>query len=333
MFQESRKAQSAMEYLTTHAWSLLIIMIVLGLFLWLGIFGFGVHPRAPPGECQTYRPNGPRTLAGIALVGVCDGELPQFVFVSQGVGDFVLVNSSSAPRSPLNISNNITITAWVDVYGAPYHDVVTKEGEYGMKLNYNNAPHSCAPSDSAGFCLEWDTNNSWIGTSFPIPAGSIHQWMFLSASVQDGKYKSWYANGQLIGNQIVTANQPEATGGCAQYATAVPLAIGGDAGILANTPWGDAGCFPGYGGFGQMKAEWFNGSITNVQIYNSALPPNDIEALYNEGLAGAPIDLMNLAGWWQLNGETNDYSGNNNNGQVYNAFYSGGSYDDNYTIP
>ena len=33
-------------------------------------------------------------------------------------------------------------------------------------------------------------------------------------------------------------------------------------------------------------------------------------------IGGAPIDLQHLVGWWPLNGNANDYSGNGNNGQI-----------------
>ena len=266
-------------------------------------------------------------------MGVCNGELPRFVFVSEGIGDFELINSSVSRSSGLNISNNVTITAWVYIYGSPYHDVVDKEAQYGMKLDYNNYPHACSPSNSNSLCLEWDSSNSWNGSSFPIPNGGFNKWMFLAVSVKSGKYKYWYANGQLIGNQIVTSNQPTASGQCSIYATAVPLAIGGDAGIIANTPWSNQNCFPGYGGFNGQKAEWFNGSITNVQIYNASLSANQIHSLYINGIAAAPVDLRYLVGWWPLNGNGNDYSGDNNNGYTYNSYYSGGSWSANYTSP
>ncbi|MEM4097858.1 MAG: LamG-like jellyroll fold domain-containing protein, partial [Candidatus Micrarchaeaceae archaeon] len=75
------------------------------------------------------------------------------------------------------------------------------------------------------------------------------------------------------------------------------------------------GCIGDFGGgvIGRWDRE-FNGSIANVQVYSSALSQNDINALYAEGIGGAPIDLQNLVGWWPLNGDANDYSGNGNNG-------------------
>ncbi|MGC8622958.1 MAG: hypothetical protein ACP5UC_03285, partial [Candidatus Micrarchaeia archaeon] len=58
----------------------------------------------------------------------------------------------------------------------------------------------------------------------------------------------------------------------------------------------------------------FAGSIANMQIYNTSLSANEIQALYQEGIGGAPINLQNLVAWYPLNGNANDYSGNGNNG-------------------
>ncbi|MGI0100135.1 MAG: hypothetical protein ACREBH_00190 [Candidatus Micrarchaeaceae archaeon] len=322
------RAQTAMEYLATYSWAIVIIMIVIIALFYLGIFnGSSIQPRAPPGECSIYRPGGTGSITTLDLVGVCDGELPEFIFHSQGIGDFEVISTPTGSRNPVNISNNVTISAWVYLYGAPYHDVVVKEAQYGMKINYNNAPHQCSPSNNAGLCLEWDTANSWVGDSFPIPGGGFDQWIFLTVSVKDGEYKYWYANGQLIGSQTVTSYQPESSGACGKYATAVPLTIAGDGGIIGNTLWGDAGCYPGYG-----YDEWFNGIITNVQLYNTSLSSNNVAQLYKEGIAGAPISLKNLVGWWPLNGNGDDYSGEGDNGATYNGFYVG-SWDTNYSAP
>jgi hypothetical protein len=59
---------------------------------------------------------------------------------------------------------------------------------------------------------------------------------------------------------------------------------------------------------------YFNGSISNVQIYNTSLDQSSIATLYQEGIGGAPVSPQYLVGWWPLNGDANDYSGNNNNG-------------------
>jgi hypothetical protein len=58
----------------------------------------------------------------------------------------------------------------------------------------------------------------------------------------------------------------------------------------------------------------FNGIIANMQVYNTSLDVNQIQTLYQEGIGGAPVSPQNIVGWWPLNGDTKDYSGNNNNG-------------------
>ena len=81
----------------------------------------------------------------------------------------------------------------------------------------------------------------------------------------------------------------------------------------------------GYGTISPVSP-YFSGSISNAQLYNTSLSSNDIQALYQEGIGGAPIDLRNLVGWWPLNGNANDYSGNNNNGKAINVTYTTGWY-------
>ena len=60
----------------------------------------------------------------------------------------------------------------------------------------------------------------------------------------------------------------------------------------------------------------FQGSISNVQIYNIALSSSQVSALYAEGITGSPLAGAGNIGWWPLNGNANDYSGNGNNGNV-----------------
>ncbi len=66
----------------------------------------------------------------------------------------------------------------------------------------------------------------------------------------------------------------------------------------------------------------FYGSIMNVQIYNVTLNPTDVHYLYSEGLFGLPIGKHNLLGWWPLDGNANDYSGNNQDLTYNNVTFS-----------
>ncbi len=76
----------------------------------------------------------------------------------------------------------------------------------------------------------------------------------------------------------------------------------------------------------------FNGSIADVQIYNTSLSANEVTALYQEGIGGHALAINNLVGWWPLNGNANDYSGNNNDGTATNVAYTE-SWTSEYSAP
>ncbi len=71
----------------------------------------------------------------------------------------------------------------------------------------------------------------------------------------------------------------------------------------------------------QCDGSIFPGNITNVQLYNTSLSETTLHKLFEEGMTGKPVQTQNLVGWWPLNGNANDYSGNNNNGVAYNVTY------------
>jgi|GEM_PF-4163607 hypothetical protein len=70
------------------------------------------------------------------------------------------------------------------------------------------------------------------------------------------------------------------------------------------------------------SARYFNGLISNVQVYNTALSPAQVLQLYQEGIGGEPVVPSNIVGWWPLNGNPNDYSGQGNNGNINHINYS-----------
>ncbi len=65
-----------------------------------------------------------------------------------------------------------------------------------------------------------------------------------------------------------------------------------------------------------------NAQIADVQLYDTALTQNQLTTLYREGPGGAPVSIPNLLGWWPLNGNANDYSGNNQNIFLVNISYT-----------
>ena len=105
---------------------------------------------------------------------------------------------------------------------------------------------------------------------------------------------------------------------------------------VASSSW--SGPFVGIsdfniGSYEPNCADEFNGTMSNVQLYNGSLSANDILSLYQEGIGGAPINLENLVGWWPLNGNANDYSGNNNNGKTASNDIYLSDWESGYTQP
>ncbi|MEM0149829.1 MAG: LamG domain-containing protein, partial [Candidatus Micrarchaeaceae archaeon] len=70
------------------------------------------------------------------------------------------------------------------------------------------------------------------------------------------------------------------------------------------------------------STEYLNGTLSNIQFYNTSLSAYNIKTLYEEGINGVPISNAGLKGWWPLNGNADDYSGNNNNGTPTNVVYT-----------
>jgi hypothetical protein len=83
-------------------------------------------------------------------------------------------------------------------------------------------------------------------------------------------------------------------------------------GSLASTIGDTSGASPSY----------FPGSIADVQVYNAVLSAAQVSALYANGLSATPILTANIVGWWPLNGNANDLSGNGNNGIATNVIYA-----------
>jgi len=270
------KLQSAMEYLMTYGWAILIIAVVLGALFQLGVFNANnFAPKAPPGSCQVFRPNGPGTTSFINLEGVCSGEIPQYVAQFNG-NDYI---SANVPQIITASGGYNTVTFWMYWNGT-----------------INGMPFGFAPFAlwfNSGTCFGF---NAGYGDVYGINPSSLEgKWVFVAAVFYNGPY---------TGNSLLYINGvPQALSQCAGSAQS-----GFATNNLQISGRPASPSFPA--GF------YFSSSVANVQIYNTSLSANEIQALYLEGIGGAPIDLQHLVGWWPLNGNANDYSGNGNNGQI-----------------
>jgi len=265
-----------MEYLMTYGWAILIIAVVLGALFQLGVFNSSsFSPRAPPGACQVFRPGGPGTVTNINLMGVCTGQLPQYVGGFNGQASQIDIS----PFPNLDLQNSLSVSVWVNYRAVPQAGVILWKSialnpQYGLGDIYGA---------QSGFSYWWTKGG--IRYQSPYLSITTGTWTQIVLTY-DGSNFRLYMNGVDTG--VTTA-------------VAAPL----DSFIASNLLIGKRN---------QVAYSPFSGIISNIQIYNASLSANQVQALFLEGMGGAPMKLQNLVGWWPLNGNANDYSGNNNNG-------------------
>lgn len=286
-----------MEYLMTYGWSILIIAIVLAALFSLGVFSnSNLGPRAQPNSCRVFRPNGPGTTTNINLEGVCNGELPVYTAVFGGTNSQVSVTDAN----PLDLSSGVTLSVWVNIHymSSGFAGVVDKTTNWGGITN----GYGIRMGGSYGQFEPW-VGNGLTASDALLTAPALNTWNNVVLVYASGSGGGVYINGVFVGSSVLGSVgniNPEA---------GQPLLIGS----------GSTG-------------DYFNGSIANVQIYSNAFASNDVMALYLEGIGGAPIEPQNLAAWYPLDGDPNDYSGNADNGAATNVIFTS-TWTSGYTTP
>ena len=285
-----------MEYLMTYGWAILIIAVVLAALFQLGVFNStNFAPKAPPGACQVFRPNGPGSTQFINTEGVCNGELPEYVAQFNGQNGEQIATPISTQGFP--VTGQTTWSAWVDPNTVPYNEIIS-DSSYQFQLAGYYGPIFPA-GNGAGVEL---FSGNWIQDPTVLSPG---MWYLITATATG----TGVVGGTIVETLYVNGAEVDTLSAVAQYpVTQGVIYIGG----FPNPP--------------------LNGLMSNVQIYNTSLSANEVSALYLEGIGGAPIDLQNLVGWWPLNGNAQDYSGNNNDGTATNVAYTG-AWTSGYSAP
>ena len=299
------RAQSAMEYLTTYGWAILIIAVVLGALFELGVFsGYYFTPKLPPGSCIVSRPYGVRSLQGIGLEGNCGGGLPEYTYSSDYLGQGYIDIPYNASSSLMLY--NFTISFWLDEY-SPAPNIKCCNGEFplfyeplriyiyrdwspayttrvtGYVYNSSISSDPTLPNVAVNYCGNYTIN---VGT---------HTWNYW-AFTYNGINLTGYVNGKEFCSLKIR-------------------------GVINPVVEGN-----------YIEVGVVNGSEANLQIYNSALTGNYIYAEYLQGIGGAPINLNKLAAWYPLNGNADDYSGNGENGKATSGIFSN-AWESGYTQP
>ncbi|MDE1822865.1 MAG: LamG domain-containing protein [Candidatus Micrarchaeota archaeon] len=225
-----------------------------------------------------------RTLAGTSLAGQCNNLIPKYVAKFGSDNGLLLVSSS------VILTRNRTMLLWAYI-----------SGTYSPSGNPLIGPTIGVCNN--GYLFKVQSNSPYQMLLDDCGAGGV--WPQSSASVSSNKWNQigytyngidvvFYVNGKQVG--IVAQNALPNLG-------LNGLAIGSESGFCCTY-------------------NYFNGSMSNIQMYNISIDNNTIKALYQEGIAGVPIDLQHLVAWWPLNGDANDYSGNNNQGIPTNVIWN-----------
>lgn len=180
-----------------------------------------------------------------------------------------------------------TVSFWVYWTGTngqmPFGFFTWPGGSPGYGLLYESAS-----------CFGFDTLNSDVyGIN---PSNSIGRWTYVTAVFYNGAYtgnNKLYINGkqQSLAQCFGSASSGTAT---------TTLQLSGQTGT---------------------SNYYFGGSVADLQIYNTALSAAQANTLYQEGISGSPVISSNVVGWWPLNGNPYDYSGNNNTGTPHNIVF------------
>ncbi len=284
------KAQSALEYIMSYGWAIIIVLLIVGALFELGAFsGTSLSSRIPPGSCVVSKSNMYGTAEGPVLNGQCTGGLPQYTLTSVNpvAGSYLV----TAGPSLATANGSFSVMFWVNtIYPNTTQIVFAKPGGYGICFG------------GGGITL---SNNE--GSYYVAPFRSNQgQWYFVAVSYDSGnRAVEIYVNGSNVGSTVLPAwNLTQNSG--TFYMTGIK------SGAICNTNVG------------------LTGLLSNVQIYGTVLDQSSIEASYLTGIGSAPVQLTSLLGWWPFNGNLNDYSGNNDtaievgHGNNFTAFWTSG---------
>lgn len=193
---------------------------------------------------------------------------------------------SSTNSSSLEIYNSpITVAFWMKMNNTATSQIAVLK------------PYEYTVCVGGGNISLHDTYGNGLGTSVSLSSGT---WYHV-AMVFDGTSTIYtYLNGSLVGT-------PGISGTWSATADTSNLTIAKGDGIL--------GC----------SANYFDGTIDDVRIYNRALSATEVAQLYDYGLPHEGCDNVSsgLVGWWKLDDGSGttaaDSSGNSNTGTTQNS--------------
>ena len=356
------KSQSALEYMMTYGWAILIIVMVAAVLYSMGIFspsssvsatitgftGLGVTQAACVNSVNNqilalYVSNTVGYTVNVTKINVTGSSngisLSQNVSSLLGAGQSgIFYVNSACNKSSSSYSGSVTITYTEpgQAFSGPFfsngrlsgistknipNSVASFNGQ--ASTNISEIPHSTFPSGSNALTIV-----AWVKTTQSTTYPFIFNYGLYGTS-EDNAMIGIYS-GQVCAdfwNQHLCASGTVSGGAWDLIAFSYP---GGS--NSATTYVNETGTLnavnpvptiqTGSGTIaviGSGTNNFYDGYISDVQLYNTALSTTQMQSLYAEGLGGAPLSNIGLIAWWPLDGNANDYSGNNNNGVAMNV--------------
>ncbi|MCL4390713.1 LamG domain-containing protein [Candidatus Marsarchaeota archaeon] len=299
----------------------------------------------------------PISTANLSLWYPLNGNANDYNYLSNGQNNGVSYPKSSImPFGTYNASLNSTLLQTIaelylnneSAYATILLDRFTNDTNIAMRIGSKYVQGLKAAS--------FDGTNSYINTTagFTYPHFTIAAWVKLN-SLQNSMIETGYPinanhllmveNGNTdcsnVGagtgylwkvryNGITLCSTTSATTGVWQFVVgtyngrSLDLYING----ALNSHFGSAGNastsdYETIGGCLDCSSSYYtNGSIADLQMYNTALTPSQVELLYLEGMGGIPINNAGLQAWYPLDGNAQDYSQNFNTGIAHNVNYT-----------
>ncbi len=294
--------QSAVEYLTTYGIAILIIAIIGVTIYGLNLLNpYSLSPKANPSSCQVTRPNGPGSDIFLELVGpnCMQNDIPEYVAQFNGQSSYINLGNPNyfSPEAGSN-GGRMSICAWYYIVSlSNYHGFLLK-GE-SSPSNGNGWEYAIGQGSQQTYVV-WTTSGADIA-SYSFSPLMTKRWTFTCFTYN---YSSSTAYVYINTTRYAATFSP----GTPASQTNANLTIGA-----------------GENGYSNVE-------LSNLQIYNTTLSQQQVQTIYSEGIGGAPIDLTSLVGWWPLNGNAKDYSGNQNEG-ISNGVTFISNWESGYSTP
>jgi len=213
-----------------------------------------------------------------AMKNLAYWSMPNYVASLDGKSGYIDAGSGNS----LAITGALTVSTWIKTsVKQSYEGAITKgpvSGDYDYMLYLTGSGTGAAfyIKNAAG------TGDTVGSTTLNWADGNWHEY----TGVFSGSSLYMYFDGQLVGSKTTALTEVRPSSNSLKF------------------------------GRGWVASPFFNGSFTNVQVYNAALSASQVQQSYQQGIAALPF-TSNLMGWWPLWGDAADFSGNGNNATLY----------------